>query len=246
MGYAQQPARIGLAATCRGTLKSLDPADWIHRGPGWSPVVLSTQARRPEPEEVAALVRSAADGDRAAWTALVDLYSGLIWNVARGHRLAPGDAADISQTTWLRLLEHLDRLDDPARVGAWLATTARRECLRILGLAGRQTLVGDERFLDAQWVDDTELDAAMIAAEQRERLQAGLDRLPERCGRLLRVLMEQDVPNYERVAALLEMPVGSIGPTRARCLAKLRVILAEIDVEASADPAARTGGVLAK
>ena len=191
-------------------------------------------------------MRSAAEGDRAAWTALVELYSGLIWNVARGHRLTPGDAADISQTTWLRLLEHLDRLDDPARVGAWLATTARRECLRILGLAGRQTLVGDVSFLDARWVDETELDAALIASEQRDRLQAGLDRLPERCSRLLRVLMEQEVPNYERVAALLDMPVGSIGPTRARCLAKLRVILAEIDADVPIDPAARLGGLFAK
>ena len=226
--------------------KRIDRGGWIHPDGVRCPVVVSAQVQRPEPEQVAALVRSAADGDRSAWTALVDLYGGLIWNVARGHRLAPGDAADISQTTWLRLLEHIDRLDDPARVGAWLATTARRECLRILGLAGRQTLVGDVSFLDAQWADDTELDAELISAEQRDRLHEALDRLPERCGRLLRVLMEQDVPNYQRVAVLMDMPVGSIGPTRARCLAKLRVILAEIDAEGPADHGARVGGVLAK
>ena len=194
-----------------------------------SPVI----ARR-DPDEVAALVRRAATGDRQAWTALVDLYGGLIWNVARAHRLSDGDAADISQTTWLRLLEHIDRLDDPSRVGAWLATTARRECLRIMSVAGRQTLVGEtdcleNAFLESRLTEDPEVDAGLIAAEQADRMRAALDRLPDRAARLLRALMDQEVPNYQQVAELLEMPIGSIGPTRARSLAKLRVILAEID-----------------
>lgn len=191
---------------------------------------MSQPAVTRDPVLVSALVAAAAAGDRASWAALVDLFGALIWNVARGHRLSEGDAADVSQTTWLRLLEHIDRLEDPSRVGAWLATTARRECLRVLACAGRQTLVGDTALLDVR-TDEPELDVRLLALEQHEQLQRALDRLPSRCALLLRVLMEQDVPNYQRVAELMDMPIGSIGPTRARCLAKLRVILAEIDAE---------------
>ena len=199
---------------------------------------MTVAAARRDPAEVSALVVAAAAGDRTAWAALVELFGGLIWNVARGHRLSEGDAADVSQTTWLRLLEHIDRLEDPSRVGAWLATTARRECLRILALAGRQTLVGDTSFLDLRFADDAELDAELLALEQQDRVRAALERLPARCAQLLRVLMDQDVPNYQRVAELMDMPIGSIGPTRARCLVKLRAILAEID---SAHPAGQDG-----
>ena len=192
---------------------------------------MSEPGARRDPAEVSALVRAAATGDSAAWGQLVDLFAGLIWNVARGHRLSEGDAADVSQTTWLRLLEHIDRLEDPSRVGAWLATTARRECLRLLALAGRQTLVGDTTFLDLRLTDDVGLDAELLALEEQDRLRAALDRLPTKSAQLLRVLMDQDVPDYRRVSELMQMPIGSIGPTRARCLAKLRVILAEIDAE---------------
>ena len=190
----------------------------------------ATEVRR-DPAAVSALVVGAAAGDRTSWAALVELFGGLIWNVARGHRLSDGDAADVSQTTWLRLLEHIDRLEDPARVGAWLATTARRECLRVLASAGRQTLVGDTGLLDLYLVDETELDLRLLALEQQELLRMALDRLPSRCAQLLRVLMDQDTPNYQRVAEVMGMPIGSIGPTRARALTKLRVILAEINAE---------------
>src|SRR5258705_49296 len=88
--------------------------------------------------EVAELVRAAAEGDQAAWNGLVDRYNGLVWSVARSHRLAMADASDVVQTTWLRLVEHLGRLQDPERVGAWLATTARREALRALRHSARQ------------------------------------------------------------------------------------------------------------
>ena len=88
--------------------------------------------------EVAELVRAAAEGDQAAWNGLVDRYNGLVWSVARSHRLSMADASDVVQTTWLRLVEHLGRLQDPERVGAWLATTARRESLRALRHSARQ------------------------------------------------------------------------------------------------------------
>src|SRR3954463_10271046 len=98
---------------------------------------------RLSPEESAELVRAAAGGDARAWERLVDAYVGLIWAIARNHRLGMSDAADVSQTTWWRLIEQIDRRHDPSRVGAWLATTARRECLRVLGRANRNVLLAD-------------------------------------------------------------------------------------------------------
>ena len=99
-------------------------------------------------EEAASLVAAAAAGDRRAWEGLVDAYGRLIWAIARNHRLSSGDAADVSQTTWLRLLEHIDRLSDPGRVGAWLATTARRECLRLQSRGKRTMPVGDDAVFE--------------------------------------------------------------------------------------------------
>src|SRR5262245_50547155 len=99
--------------------------------------------RSREMAEVAELVQAAADGDRDAWDALVDRFNGLVWSVARSHRLSTIDASDVVQTTWLRLVENLGRLQDPERVGAWLATTARRESLRALRHSARQVPTED-------------------------------------------------------------------------------------------------------
>src|SRR5690242_10417658 len=104
--------------------------------------------------DVAALVRRAADGDRMAWERLVSQYERLIWSITVEFKLGESDAADVSQTTWLRLLEHIDRIQHPDRVGSWLAATARNECLR--NLAARKRLVLGH--------DDTELGTAAVAA----------------------------------------------------------------------------------
>src|SRR4051794_19123105 len=114
--------------------------------------------------EVAELVAAAAEGDQVAWDGLVDRFNGLVWSVARAHRLSPVDAADVVQTTWLRLVEHLGRLQEPERVGAWLATTARRECLRILRSSARQ-LVTEELPEPVS----TEPPDAGLLAEERDR-----------------------------------------------------------------------------
>src|SRR3954452_20185839 len=98
---------------------------------------MTTVVRSPHMSEVADLVQAAAEGDQVAWDELVDRFNGLVWSVARAHRLPPRGASDVVQTTWLRLVEHLGRLQDPERVGAWLATTARRECLRVLRHSAR-------------------------------------------------------------------------------------------------------------
>ena len=175
--------------------------------------------------EVAALVHAAADGDRAAWDALVDRYNGLVWSVARSHRLSAVDASDVVQTTWLRLVEHLGRLQDPERVGAWLATTARRECLRTLRHSARM-VVSEE---PPEQVTEPQLDAALLVEERDRALWQAFAAMPERCQRLLRILMADPPPSYHDVAETLTMPVGSIGPTRARCLDRLRALLDDVN-----------------
>jgi RNA polymerase sigma factor (sigma-70 family) len=171
--------------------------------------------------ELTSLVRRAADGDRAAWETLVDRYTNLLWSIARSHRLGTETAADVVQTSWLRLLENLGRIKEPERLGAWLATTARHECLRVLRRTQREELTEDTT-LDRPDAGAQPLDAALLLEERDAALWRALSGIGERCQQLLRVLMADPPPSYEAVSAALEMPVGSIGPTRARCLVKLR------------------------
>lgn len=173
--------------------------------------------------ETAGLVRAAADDDQAAWDTLVDRYNGLLWSIARGYGLTSADAADVVQTAWFRLVERLDTIYDPDHVGAWLATTTRRECLRLLRSSGRVTSA-DEHELEP--TETAPGPAAQVVASERDGLLwRAVEELPERCRLLLRTLMADPPPSYEEVAATLDMPVGSIGPTRSRCLANLRAVL---------------------
>lgn len=182
-----------------------------------------------DPDDTGQLVRAAADGDEAAWRGLVDRFSGLVWAVARAHRLASADAADVFQTTWLRLAEHIGRIEHPERVGAWLATAARRECLQNLRSAARATPTGDLDRLDVTSAVGNPTEEAVLAAEQQREdadraaaMWRAVGRLPGRCRELLRVLMASPPPSYAEIAASLGLPLGSIGPTRARCLQRLR------------------------
>lgn len=171
------------------------------------------------------LVRAAAEGDQRAWDALVARYQGLVWAVVRAHGLGGADAADVFQTTWLRLVEHLARLRDPASVGSWLATTARRECwrLRRRGTRERPTDV----FADTMSSNDPPPENDLVRDEEHAALWRAFERISDRCRTLLRVLMADPPPSYEEVSAALDMPIGSIGPTRARCLGKLREVLSD-------------------
>jgi RNA polymerase sigma factor (sigma-70 family) len=171
---------------------------------------------------LAKLVAAAGDGDQQAWEGLVDRFGGLVWSVARAHGLSAADAADVSQTAWLRLVEHLSRIRDPERVGSWLASTARHEALRVLRRAGRELPVGDEGELAPRGAVVEPPDAHVLASERHEVLWKAFTALPGRCQRLLRVLIAEPAPSYQEVAAALQMPIGSIGPTRARCLRQLR------------------------
>jgi RNA polymerase sigma factor (sigma-70 family) len=179
-----------------------------------------TDAGRLAPEAVARLVQRAAAGDQSGWDALVEEFGGMIWAVARAHRLSRSDASDVSQATWLRLLEHLTDLNDPARVGAWLATTARRECLRVLRLSDRQIPCQDD-FFERQATGPPP-DNTMLMAERDACLWRSFERLKSSDRALLRLLMADPRPPYREIAAALDMPIGSIGPTRARALERLR------------------------
>lgn len=176
-------------------------------------------------DEAGCLVERVRAGDGAAWEQLVEAYVGLVWAIARNHRLGSSDAADVSQTTWLRLIENIDGIEDPKRVGAWLATTARRECLRVIRLAKRELPVLDESDLQRGDPNEVPVDAAMLRTEQSEATRAAFVQLPDRCQQLLRLMMLDEPPRYDALSAALSMPIGSIGPTRGRCLNKLKILL---------------------
>jgi RNA polymerase sigma factor (sigma-70 family) len=172
--------------------------------------------------ETAELVRAAADGDQQSWDALVERFTGLLWGVARAHRLSANDAADVVQTTWLRLVEHLDRINEPERLPSWLATTARRESWRTMRRNRTLVPVDDEIEFEAREPPGPTPEDAALASERNEALWSALQTLPPRCQQLLRLLAADPPPSYQQVSAILDMPVGSIGPTRARCLERLR------------------------
>lgn len=175
---------------------------------------------RSSAEELVVLVSSAAAGEQDGWDALVREFGDLVSAITRAHRLRDADAADVTQATWLRLVEHLNRLNDPSRIGAWLATTALRECLRVLRDAPRQ-LSYEVDAPEAQWRHPLP-DDNLLMAERDEALWRGFARLRPSDRALLWLLMADPRPAYEEISAALEIPIGSIGPTRARALERLR------------------------
>jgi RNA polymerase sigma factor (sigma-70 family) len=175
--------------------------------------------------EMADLLGRAAAGDQNAWGHIVDRYGPLVWSVARSFRLSSADAADVHQATWLRLVEQLDTIRDPERLGAWLATTARREALALLRRASRDLPTGDMHLLEPRMdnsVPDLAPDSELLRRERDEDLWNAIGKLPGNCRNLLRLLLIDPPPSYSEVSAALDIPVGSIGPTRARCLEQLR------------------------
>jgi RNA polymerase sigma factor (sigma-70 family) len=175
--------------------------------------------------DVGLLVRRAAAGDLRAWQRLVEQYNRLIWAMTRDFRLVESDAADVVQATWLRLLEHIDRIEHPARVGSWLAVTARHECLRSVAARKKIVLVHDHDDLSGGMAHEPEIDERLLAEERAKDVRDALGRLPEQWQRLLEMLMADPPASYAEISDQLGLPVGSIGPTRGRCLAKLRVLL---------------------
>lgn len=177
--------------------------------------------------DIAASVAAAARGDQAAWDALVRQFSGLLWSIARAYRLSDADAADAVQCTWIKLVEHLDRIEEPQRLAGWLATTARHECLQLIRKSGR---LPEPVEIEDSADPAPPVDQALLVGERDEALWRVFEGLPDRCRRLLRVLMASPPPAYAEVAAALDMPVGSIGPIRQRCLGQLRKLVRGVEV----------------
>jgi len=171
--------------------------------------------------EAGDLVRAAGRGEEGAWNALVERFEDLVVGVARSHGLHEADVADVSQVVWMRLVNHLHRLREPDRVAGWLATTTRHECLRTLRHHGRTTPTADPSVLESI---DQEVDlGATLGARQRDAVLSQLiETLPSHHRDLLRVTMADPKPSYREAATALGIPVGSVGPTRQRCLALLR------------------------
>jgi RNA polymerase sigma factor (sigma-70 family) len=167
------------------------------------------------------LVSRARAGDRQAWDALVERYAPLIWSICRRYRLGGADAEDVGQSVWLHLVDHLDNLRDPAALAGWLATTARRECGRVAraasGSAGHP--------LDAEALPDERAataDQDLLEAERHAALREAFTTLPPSGQQLIAMLTADPPVPYTEISARLGIPVGSIGPTRRRCLDKLR------------------------
>ncbi|MFI7637555.1 RNA polymerase sigma factor [Nonomuraea sp. NPDC049400] len=164
----------------------------------------------------AELLVAAAGGDRSAWDELESTFGPRMWAVARACGLSPSDAADAVQGSWLRLLQHLQSIRDPAGVGGWLMTTVRREAFLLL----RKERAGVSSF---EVVEDPDPESAVLEADGRRLLWKTVSTLPEPCRSLLQ-LVANDVGN-QQIAARLGFPIGSVGPTKARCLEKLRTLL---------------------
>jgi RNA polymerase sigma factor (sigma-70 family) len=179
------------------------------------------QAARRGERDTESLVAAAAAGEPLAWNQLIDRYAVLIRSVCRSHRLGDADTDDVAQLTWLRAVEHIGRLRDPDRFGAWIGTTARHECLAVLRGRKRVVPTADEisRPLFAEHADPDETE---LAAERRAAVRHALGALPPRQQTLLRLLHSETEPSYEAIGSALGMPVGSIGPTRGRALERLR------------------------
>ncbi|GAB2659711.1 RNA polymerase sigma factor [Kribbella swartbergensis] len=175
--------------------------------------------------EAATLVIQAASGDQGAWSRLVDHYARLVWAVTRSFRLNDSDSADVSQMVWLRLLEHINRVD-PERVGAWLVVTTRRECLRVLAFRKRVLLTYESAAFEGVAGDQPEPDADLLADERAVDVRRALESLPDRWQRLMGMLMADPPAPYAEISATIGIPIGSIGPIRGRCLQKLRLLLA--------------------
>ena len=171
---------------------------------------------------VVALVERAAASDQDAWDEIVDRYAPLVWSICTRYRLSNHDREDVGQNVWLLLVEQLGKLREPAALPGWLATTTARECLRVVTASRKSQRLGTQLEEAAQFKDDTVIDEEMLMAERNAILRAAFAELPPRCQRLLGMLLSDPPHSYAEISATLDIPVGSIGPQRARCLERLR------------------------
>jgi len=191
------------------------------------------------------LVAHSKNGDNQAWDALVERYAPLIWSICRRFRLGGADADDVGQSVWLQLVGQLDKIRDPAALPGWLTTTTQRECARVLRAARGPQTAG--YTLDAETIPDDQAQMAeqqLLAAERNAALHEAFLHLPACCQQLITLLIQDPPVPYATISARLEIPVGSIGPTRGRCLDKLRrypAIATLINAEAESARSERSG-----
>lgn len=204
--YHPLPARLGTGMTSTLTARSsvvrMPPADTLDDP--WR-------------------LREALDGDVAAWTAIVDEFTSTMWHWARSAGLSREDAEDVVQSVWYRLADRGHAIDEPARLAGWLATTTKRAAWDVLRRRGRRPeSPGPTDVAEWQLPDVSAGPAAQVEADDLSgRLVEAFGTLREKCRDLLSLLWEPDV-SYDDISATLDMPIGSIGPTRARCLDQLR------------------------
>jgi RNA polymerase sigma factor (sigma-70 family) len=186
------------------------------------------------------LVMRARNGDQQAWDALVERYAPLIWSICRRYRLGSADAEDVNQSVWLTLVDQLAALREPAALPGWLATTTQRECGRVLRAVHKPQT--GWYVLDAEDIADEQAVTAeeeLLQAERHAALREAFTHLPPSCQQLIAMLIQNPRVPYAQISAELGIPVGSIGPTRRRCLAKLRrhpAVAALIDAETGSTP----------
>lgn len=179
------------------------------------------------------LILACRSGDATAWEQLVDRYQRLVYSIARHAGLDHEQSADVFQRVFVRMVESLGQIEQPALIGAWLATTARHESWRfsrrerMARFASLDSPEAVEPFVDKALLPE----AVVLRLEEQHQVRTAVAALDERCRKLLVLLFYQsDSPAYAEIAATLGMSEGSIGPTRARCLQKLRRLLDDMNV----------------
>jgi RNA polymerase sigma factor (sigma-70 family) len=175
---------------------------------------------RDDPSVIALVTRAAGD-DQQAWDELIERYAPLVWAICTRYRLSNHDIEDVGQSVWLLLVEQLGKLREPAALPGWLATTTKRECLRVVTATRKSQQLGST-VDDALIADERAIDEEILIAERNAALRTGFAELPPHGQRLLAMLFRDPPCSYSEISATLGIPIGSIGPQRARCLERLR------------------------
>ena len=172
-------------------------------------------------QSVIALVTRAAGDDQQAWDELIERYAPLVWAICTRYRLSNHDIEDVGQSVWLLLVAQLGKLREPAALPGWLATTTKRECLRVVTATRKSQQLGST-VDDAPVADERAIDEEILIAERNAALRTAFAELPPHGQHLLAMLFRDPPCSYSEISATLGIPIGSIGPQRARCLERLR------------------------
>lgn len=180
------------------------------------------------------LHRRLVDGDSQAWAVLVKRYSESLWQVTGTYRLDAASRKDVVQTVWLRLHHRIDSIRDPDRLIGWLVRVTRNECVNLIRQQSRCVDTGGDELIEP--TTETPNPTQRLEQQQVERaVAAAFEQLDERCRQLLALLMAEPPIPYDEIGHLIGMPRGSVGPTRQRCLKKMRALapIAELDPKRS-------------